>query len=162
MGFIERVWGEFYPDTPFNITFLNDRFRLLYDQDRKFGDIFMTFSSLAILIAILGLYGLASFFSLQRTKEVGVRKVLGASGGQIFYLFYRGFFYLIAVASLIGFPIVYFLMNSWLHNYAYRINFPWLSLPIALAIVLFFALLTVFYQTRKVASLNPAKTLKYE
>ena len=162
MAFIEKTWNEFYQDTPINIIFLDDRFRLLYDQDRKFGDIFITFSSLAIFIAILGLYGLASFFSLQRAKEVGVRKVLGASGRQILYLFYRGFFYLIGIASIIGFPAVYLLMNSWLNNYAYRIDFPWLSLPISLIIVLFFALVTVSYQTRKVASLDPAKTLKYE
>ena len=153
---------EYYPDTPFNIAFLDDRFSLLYDQDRRFGDIFVTFSSLAILIAILGLYGLASFYSLQRAKEVGVRKVLGASGNQILYLFYRGFFYLIATASIIGFPLVYILMNGWLNNYAYRSDFPWLTMPLSLFIVLLFALITVSYQTRKVASLDPAKTLKYE
>ncbi len=162
ISFIEKTWDEFYPDTPINIVFLDDRFRLLYDQDRKFGDIFVTFSSLAIFIAILGLYGLASFFSLQRAKEVGVRKVLGATGSQILYLFYKGFLLLIGIASVIGFPAVYLLMDQWLNNYAYRIDFPWLSLPISLLIVLFFALVTVSYQTRKVASLDPAETLKYE
>ncbi|MEQ9404268.1 MAG: ABC transporter permease [Cyclobacteriaceae bacterium] len=162
LEFLEDTWSEFYPETPIEITFLDNRFELLYDHDKRFGDVFMVFSSLAVLIAILGLYGLASFLSLQRSKEVGVRKVLGASGSQIIYLFYKGFFYLIGISALLGFPLVYFLMNGWLNNYAYRIDFPWLLPVLSLVIVLVFALITVGYQTSKVASVNPAQTLKYE
>lgn len=160
--FLEETWKDFYPETPISITFLDDRFELLYDQDRRFGDVFMVFSLLAISIAILGLYGLASFISLQRSKEVGVRKVLGASSSQIIYLFYKGFITLISISGILGLPLIYFLMSDWLDNYAHRIEFPWFTLLISMGIVLFFALVTVGYQTSKVASLDPAKTLKYE
>lgn len=162
LEFLEKTWLDFYPETPINVTFLEDRFALLYDQDKRFGDVFLVFSSLAIFIAILGLYGLASFISLQRSKEVGVRKVLGASGGQIIYIFYKGFISLIGISAVLGIPMIYFLMNDWLDNYAYRIDFPWPVLLLSFGIVSVFALITVGYQTSKVASLDPAKILKYE
>lgn len=122
----------------------------------------MVFATLAIFIAILGLFGLASFLSIQRSKEVGVRKVLGASYGQILFIFYKDFFVLIGVSAVVGLPLLYFLMNGWLDNYAYRIDFPWIMSVFALVIVSVFAFLTVGYQTMKVASLNPAQTLKDE
>ncbi|WP_421764579.1 ABC transporter permease [Ekhidna sp.] len=159
---IKSTWEEFYADAPLNYSFLDDRFAMLYKQDRSFGDTFMIFAILAVFIAVLGLYGLASFMSIQKSKEIGVRKVLGASEGQIIFLFYKDFFTLVALSSLIGFPVVYFLMNGWLDNYAYRISFPWILLGISLLIVLVFSLITVGYQTLKVAKLDPAKTLKYE
>lgn len=159
---MKSTWEQFYGDSPFNYAFLDERFAALYDQDRKFGDTFMVFAILAIFIAILGLYGLASFMSIQKSKEIGVRKVLGASEGQIIFLFYKDFFTLVGLSSLVGFPLVYFLMNGWLDNYAYRIDFPWLLLGLSLIIVLVFSLVTVGYQTLKVAKLDPAKTLKYE
>lgn len=162
MAFVEETWKQFFADTPMNMVFLDDRFAMLYDQDKRFGDVFMVFSSLAIFIAILGLYGLASFLSLQRSKEVGVRKVLGASDAQIIYIFFKGFFALIGVAAILGLPAVYFLMSNWLENYAFRIDFPWILTLGALGIVLLFALVTVGYQTMKVAKLDPAQTLKYE
>lgn len=159
---IKSTWSEFYGDSPLNYSFLDDRFAALYEQDRSFGDTFMIFAILAVFIAILGLYGLASFMSIQKSKEIGVRKVLGASESQIIYLFYKDFFTLVGLSSFVGFPLVYFLMNGWLDNYAYRIDFPWLLLVLALVIVLVFSLVTVGYQTLKVAKLDPAKTLKYE
>ncbi len=159
---LENTWKDFYPDAPLDITYLDERFASLYDQDKRFGDTFLVFALLAILVAILGLFGLSSFLSIQRSKEVGVRKVLGATKTQIVAIFYKDFFVLIAVSVLIGSPIVYFLMNSWLDNYAYRIDFPWWMLVIAGALISVFALATVGYQTSKVASLDPAKTLKYE
>ncbi|MEP0987699.1 ABC transporter permease [Ekhidna sp.] len=159
---IKSTWEEFYADAPLNYSFLDDRFAMLYKQDRSFGDTFMIFAILAVFIAVLGLYGLASFMSIQKSKEIGVRKVLGASEGQIIFLFYKDFFTLVALSSLVGFPVVYFLMNGWLDNYAYRISFPWILLGISLFIVLVFSLITVGYQTLKVAKLDPAKTLKYE
>ncbi len=159
---LENTWNEFYPNSPLDITYLDQRFAALYDQDKRFGNTFMVFALLAILVAILGLFGLSSFLSLQRSKEVGVRKVLGATKTQIVTIFYKDFFVLIGIAVLIGSPIVYFLMNSWLDNYAYRIEFPWWLLVIAGLLISLFALITVGYQTSKVASLDPAKTLKYE
>ncbi len=159
---LENTWSEFYPDSPLDITYLDQRFAALYDQDKRFGNTFLVFAMLAILVAILGLFGLSSFLSIQRSKEVGVRKVLGATKTQIVTIFYKDFFVLIGIAVLIGSPIVYFLMDSWLDNYAYRIEFPWWLLLIAGLLISVFALITVGYQTSKVASLDPAKTLKYE
>lgn len=159
---IKSTWEEFYADAPLNYSFLDDRFAALYEQDRSFGDTFMIFAILAVFIAILGLYGLASFMSIQKSKEIGVRKVLGASEGQIIILFYKDFFTLVSLSSLVGFPVIYFLMEGWLDNYAYRIGFPWLLLGMSLIIVLVFSLMTVGYQTLKVAKLDPAQTLKYE
>ena len=159
---VKKVWHEYHPEAPFELTFLDQRFELLYDQDQRFGDTFLVFAIMAIFIAMLGLYGLASFMSIQRSKEVGVRKVLGASGKQILLLFYRDFIFLIGFAALISFPLVFLLMNDWLDNYSFRIQFPWVILLLALAVVLVFALATVGYQTLKVAKLDPAKTLKYE
>jgi putative ABC transport system permease protein len=162
MEHLEATWTSFYPNAPFGLTFLDQRFAALYDQDRRFGDTFMVFAFLAIFIAILGLYGLASFLSIQRSKEVGVRKVLGASSGQILYIFYKDFFSLIAFSAVFGFPTIYFLMDSWLNNYAFRIEFPWLMLVVSLVIVSVFAFGTVGYQILKVAKMNPAQTLQYE
>jgi len=105
---------------------------------------------------------LSAFIAIQRTKEVGVRKVLGASIPGIIAMFYKDFAKLIGIAGMIGIPTVYFVMSSWLQNYAFRIEFPWIVTIIALAIVSAFALLVVGFQTHKVAVLDPAKTLKYE
>lgn len=162
IDYVLEIWEEFYPQAPIDLLFLDDRFNSLYEQDRKFGNVFIVFSVLAIFIGILGLYGLASFLSIQRSKEVGVRKVLGAKQGQILFIFYKGFLSLIGLSAIIGFPLVYLIMNGWLNDFAYRIDFPWISLVLSLLIVLALALLTVGYQTMKVARLDPAKTLKYE
>lgn len=162
INFIETKWKEFYPETPLDYTYLDDRFATLYQQDTRFGEVFMLFSVLAILIATLGLFGLTSFMALQRTKEVGVRKVLGASVGSIIAIFYKDFLLLLAVSAILGLPIVYYSMNFWLENYAFRIDFPWTLSILSVFIVVGFALLTVGYQTYKVAVLNPANTLKYE
>ncbi len=162
LAYIEESWKKFFGDAPLDIQFLDRRFEQLYKEDRRFGNVFGSFSLLAILVAILGLFGLSSFIAVQRTKEVGVRKVLGASIGNIISLFYKDFMLLIGSSSLIGFPVVYFVMNKWLSNYAYRIDFPWWLLLLAFFIISVFALITVGYQTSKVASLDPAKTLKYE
>nr|WKN35708.1 ABC transporter permease [Tunicatimonas sp. TK19036] len=162
LAYMQETWAEFFPDTPLNYTFLDDRFAALYEQDRRFGEIFGTLSVLAILIAILGLFGLSSFMAVQRTTEVGVRKVLGASVPNIIGIFYKDFLVLLGIAGLIGIPATYFGMNTWLENYAYRIDFPWLIAVLAIGIVMVFALMTVGYQVYQVAILDPAKTLKEE
>ena len=122
----------------------------------------MIFSVLAILIASLGLFGLSSYMAIQRTKEVGVRKVLGASVASIIGIFYKDFLLLLAISAVLGLPLVYVSMNIWLESYAFRIEFPWLLAISSIVIVAVFALITVGFQTFKVAILNPAKTLKYE
>lgn len=162
LDYLQGTWKEYFTDAPLDYTFLDDRFAALYSQDQRFRRVFGVFSILAILIATMGLFGLASFLSIQRTKEVGVRKVLGASTTGIIGLFYSDFISLIALATLIGAPAVYFGMMTWLENYAYRIDFPWELVGLSLLVVIVLALITVGYQTYKVAILNPAKTLKHE
>ncbi|MEK6480260.1 ABC transporter permease [Catalinimonas sp. 4WD22] len=162
LEYLSDTWNEFFPDTPFDYTFLDERFAALYEQDRRFGEIFGTLSALAIFIAILGLFGLSSFMAVQRTTEVGVRKVLGASIPNIIGIFYKEFLILLSISGLIAIPATYWGMNSWLKNYAFRIDFPWLVIMLALCIVMLFALITVGYQIYQVAILDPAKTLRDE
>ncbi|MGB3586969.1 MAG: FtsX-like permease family protein, partial [Tunicatimonas sp.] len=162
LAHLNETWDKFFPDAPLDYTFLDDRFAALYEQDQRFGQIFGTFAGLAIFIAMLGLFGLSSFMAVQRTAEVGVRKVLGATLPSIIGIFYRDFLVLLGIAGLISLPVVYYGMNGWLQSYAYRIDFPWLLAGAALLIVVFFALLTVGYQVYQVAVLNPAKTLRHE
>lgn len=162
LEFIEETWGKYYADIPFMYSFLDERFNALYAQDQRFGDVFAVFAAFTILVSMLGLFGLASFMSLQRTKEVGIRKVLGASVSSIVGLFYKEFLILLGASAVIGIPIIYFAMNSWLDNYAFRISFPWFAAVIALALIVTFALVTVGYQTLKVATVNPSKSIRYE
>lgn len=162
MSNIEEKWAEFYPNAPLDIRFLDERFERLYEEDRRFGSVFGAFSGLAIFIAILGLFGLASFMALQKTKEMGIRKVLGAPISNIVMIFFKDFATLIGVAAVLGIPTVYLVMNQWLDNYAYRIDFPWWITVVTLIIILFFAFLTVGYQIYKVAVLNPSKIIRYE
>lgn len=159
---IEKRWAEMFPTSTLEYSFINDRFDRLYKEDRRFGAVFSVFSGFALLVAILGLFGLISFIAAQRTKEVGVRKVLGASEAHIVGLFYREFLILIGIATLIGVPIVFFGMNSWLDNYAHRIGFPWFVVVISLLVVIICSLITVSTRVLKVAGMNPANTLKYE
>lgn len=162
IDYIEKTWASFFPDLPFNYSFLSERFARLYAQEQRFGTIFLVFASLAVVIALLGLYGLASFISLQRSKEVGVRKVLGATETQIIGIFYRYFLKLVGLSALFGLPLVYVFMTGWLDNYAYHIEFPWFTLLIALVIVAVLAFITVAYQTSKVARLNVTAILRSE
>ncbi|MEM1120025.1 MAG: ABC transporter permease [Bacteroidota bacterium] len=159
---IQAVWKQFYPNSPFSYAFLDERFEKLYKEDEKFGFIFANFAVLAVIVAIMGLFGLASFLSIQRTKEVCVRKVLGASTSNIILLFFKDFVWLILAAVLIGIPLTYVSMNDWLNGYAHRIDFPWWVILLSMFLVGLFAFLTVSFQTYKIARLNPAKTIKYE
>ena len=159
---VEQVWGQFFPNSPFNYAFLDERFSKLYKEDKKFGFIFANFSLLAIFVALLGLFGLSSYLSIQRTKEVSIRKVLGASIQNIILLFFRDFLWLIIIAVGVGLPLVYFSMNKWLNGYAYRIDFPWWVLGLSVFLLILLAFFTVSYQTYKIAILNPAKTIRHE
>lgn len=159
---VEATWRKFFPNSPFSYAFVDSRFEKLYVEDKKFGLLFGNFSILAIIVASLGLLGLASFLAIQRTKEVGVRKVLGASTGNIIMLFFKDFIYLLGIAVVIGVPLVYLSMSGWLSNYAYRIDFPWWSMVVACLIIGLFAFVTVGLQTYRVAVLDPAKTIRHE
>jgi len=162
MSFIETKWKEVYPDQPYSYTFLSERFNRQFEADEKRGLIFTLFTILAILIACLGLFGLASYMVEQRTKEIGIRKVFGADEGVIVRLISKEFLLLIAVSIVIAIPVAYYFMSNWLENYVYRtkISVPLLLLAAILTIVITF--ITISYKAYQAAILNPASSLKTE
>jgi putative ABC transport system permease protein len=159
---IRAKWQTDFPNAPFEYYFLDQQFDKAYKNDKQFGIFFGIFAGLAIFIACLGLFGLSSFIALQKTKEIGVRKVLGASLQGIVVLMYKNFLILVSIAVLIGLPIIYLIMESWLSNYTYRINMPlWVFAISALALFLI-SFITVALQSLKAANVNPVESLKYE
>ncbi len=159
---IEKRWKKIVPYRPFSYYFEDETFNQQYQDEDRFGKLFVDFSILTILISCLGLLGLASYSTLQRTKEIGIRKVLGASVTAIVRLLSGEFLQLVILALLIAIPLCWFFMNRWLANYYYRIAFPWWLLGLAGALAVFIALLTISVQSMKAASANPVKSLKME
>jgi len=162
MDRIRETWGRVAPGQPFEPAFLDENFEDLYRSDRRMGTVFRDFAGLAIFISCLGIFGLAAFTAEQRTKEIGVRKVLGASTAGIVSLLSREFLLLVTVANLIAWPSGYFLTNRLLRNYAYRIDIPvWIFLGAGILAYLI-ALLTVGFQAFKAARTEPVHALRYE
>jgi len=162
LAFIENKWRELDPAHPFDYSFMDETFDKLYRSEEKLGQIFSIFSILAISIAALGLFGLALFMVEQRTKEIGIRKVLGASIGSIFILVSKEFAFLVLIANVAAWPTAYFLMRKWLQNFAYRVNMePWIFLMSGV-IALLIAFLTISYQAVKAAMADPVKSLRFE
>lgn len=159
---IEQPWNRFFPGNPIDYFYLDQFFNRQYESDRQFGNIFTLFTGLAIFIACLGLFGLASFLTTQRTKEIGIRKVLGSSVSNIVLLLSRGFIQLVLVANLFAWPLAWFAMDSWLQGFPYRIQLNPAWFIIAGLGVVMIAFFSVGFQTLKAALVNPAKTLKYE
>ncbi len=159
---IEHAWHSFSPEVPFHANFLDDRFEALYKSEQKQGNIFTAFSGIAILIACLGLFGLSAFSISQRVKEIGVRKVLGASTGSLVSLLSKDFLKLVVIAALIAFPVAWFAMHRWLQDFAYRINMPWWVFVLAAIIAAAVALATISFQAVKAALSNPVKSLRSE
>ena len=159
---VKKAWDRTFPESPFDYFFLDERFNAQYRTDRQFGRVFGLFAGLAVLVACLGLFGLSLFTTAQRTKEIGVRKVLGASVSSVLLLLSKDFLKLILLANLIAWPLAYWGIRQWLQNYAFRIDIsPWLFvLPTLL--VLLIALLTVSGQTWRAARQNPVKALRTE
>jgi putative ABC transport system permease protein len=158
----EKVWQKVYPAYPFNYVFLDDQFNNLYRRDLNTGTIVNVFSGLAILIACLGLFALASYSTTQRTKEIGVRKVVGASTTVIVRLLVVDFVRWVAVANLIAWPLAWFAASKWLQNFAYRIEVDPLLLIGASVVAMLVAVLTVLSQSWRAALINPARALRYE
>ena len=158
---IEKLWVEF-SDDPLLSFFLDEDFDNRYQEDRRTGRLAIIFSVLAILIASLGLYGLASFTAEQRTKEIGIRKVNGASASIILGLLSKEIIILVGISTLIAWPIGYFLMKAWLQNFYFRV--PWSPLPyiLALVIVMTVAWLSISYQALKASRTNPADALRHQ
>ncbi|HMB92063.1 MAG TPA: FtsX-like permease family protein, partial [Rhodothermales bacterium] len=156
------TWESLYPGYPFRYFFLDEDFNEQYQSEEQLSRIFTTFATLAILIACLGLFGLAAFTAQQRTKEIGVRKVLGASVLSIVGLLSKNFVGLVALAFIIAAPLTYFGMAQWLQDFAYRVNLSWWVFLLAGGLALLIALMTVSYQSIKAALTDPVKSLRYE
>lgn len=159
---IEKVWNQFLPNRPFEYQFLDERYRQLYEAEQSQGQLFAVFSGLAIFIACLGLFGLATFNTLQRVKEIGIRKVLGASVPNILRLLSTEIVVLIIVSNVIAWPVAWYLMGQWLDSFAYHINMNLLIYLISGIVAVLIALVTVSTQTVKAAMTNPSSTLRYE
>jgi ABC-type antimicrobial peptide transport system permease subunit len=159
---VETIWQRVIPDYPFDYRFMDYQFDRMYRAETRIGTLLNYFTVLAVFIACLGLFGLASFTAEQRTKEIGIRKVLGASVSQVTYLLCREFFLLVLLANLLAWPLAYFGMKSWLENYAYRTGLGAMIFVVAMALVLAVALASVSFQALRAAVASPADALKYE
>ncbi len=162
MGYIEKAWKNFTSNKPYEYSFLDDDFDRLYMNENQTRKLFSIFSFLAIFIACLGLFGLASFIADRKTKEIGIRKVLGASVPGIVKILNTSFVKWVLIANLIAWPIAWYVMNRWLQNFAYRIGLSWWMFVLAAVLALFIALVTVSIQTVKAALKNPIDSLRYE
>ncbi|MGV3558648.1 ABC transporter permease [Larkinella arboricola] len=162
LGFLEQKWKSLRSDEPFEYSFLNEDFQKNYQAETRTSRIVGYFTAISILISCLGLFGLAAFAAQQRTKEIGVRKVLGASVANIVLLLSKDFLKLVIVAILIASPIAWWAMNEWLQDFAYKIAIPWWVFLVAGALALLIAFITVSFQSIKAALMNPVKSLKAE
>ena len=162
LGLLKDTWNRFMPGQPFEYSFLDERFNNVYRTEEKIGEIFGSFAVLAIFVGCLGLFGLAAFVAEQRTKEIGIRKVLGASISSIITLLSKEFAILVGIANFIAWPAAYFIMKKWLEDFAYKTAMsPWTFLAAGMAALLI-ALITISYQSIKAALANPVNSIKYE
>jgi len=159
---MQKTWTRLNPGVPFAYSFLDKDFQRLYENDQRVSRILTSFMVIAIMIACLGLFGLAAFSAEQRKKEIGIRKVLGAAPGNVMLILSKDFFVLILVASLIAFPIAWWTMHAWLQNFAYRAGISWWIFLLSGMIAALIAMLTISYQAIKAAFLNPLTSLKSE
>ncbi|MDO1447370.1 ABC transporter permease [Rhodocytophaga aerolata] len=162
IGAIGQVYNRYKTDKPFDYTFLDDTYRKQYENQISTAKIMFAFTAFAIIIACMGLFGLATFTAEQRTKEIGIRKVLGASVSQIVAMLSKDLLKLIAVAFVISTPIAWYFMHKWLEDFAYRIDIEWWVFGLAGVVALFIALFTVSFQAIKAALSNPVKSLRNE
>ncbi|GAA0560376.1 ABC transporter permease [Chitinophaga japonensis] len=159
---ITAVWKDFSPHQPIRYTFLDQRFARMYTDVQRTGRIFSSFAVLAIIVACLGLLGLSAFIAEKRTKEIGVRKVLGASVSNVVVLLSKDFLKLVVIAMVIASPLAWYAMQLWLENFAYHINVEWWVFILAGSIAVTIALLTVSFQSVKAALMNPVQSLRTE
>jgi len=159
---IETTWKNFLPDTPYQYTFLDENFTRLYEAEQQQKTLLIIFASLAIFIACLGLFGLSAFAIMQRLKEIGIRKVLGADTSTIVALLSKDFLKLVAFAAIPAFVVSWYFMNKWLEDFAYRISMPWWMFLAAGILAAVIALITISFQAIKAALTNPVKSLRTE
>lgn len=158
----ERSWKQYNADAPFNYFFLDEVYTNLYKSEQRTGTLFNIFSVIAVLISCLGLFGLAAYTTQVRTKEIGVRKVLGASVAGILQLLAKDFLRLVLIALVIAIPVAWYAMNKWLQDFAYKINIGWTVFVLAGIIAILIAIITISFQSVKAALANPVKTLRSE
>ncbi len=159
---IKDIWNKYFPSDPFSYFFLDEFFSRQYEENKRFGDVFGLFSALAIAIACLGLLALSAYNVLQRTKEIGVRKVLGASLRDLVIILSREFVLLVSIAFVIAIPVSWLIMNKWLQSFAYRTGIPWWIFGLSGVLALLTALVTVSVQAIKAGMANPVKSLRSE
>ena len=162
MAKIETVFKKYNPAFPFQASFVDEEFARKFGNEKRIGTLAAFFATLAIVISCLGLFGLASFVAEQRTKEIGIRKVLGASVAHLWQMLSKDFVILVVISCLIAVPVAYFYLNNWLLAYEYRTDIPWWIFAISCFGALIITLLTVSFQTIKASIMNPVKSLKTE
>jgi putative ABC transport system permease protein len=162
LDFIQKTWRDTFPGEEFEYAFLDNRIDQLYESEKKMQDLFIIFSALSILVACLGLLGLVSFTAELKTKEIGIRKVLGASTGRLIILLSKEFIKWIVLANIVAWPLAWFLMGRWLQNFAYRTSIGWIVFVSAGFVTMAIAVFTFIFQTFKSASAKPANSLRYE
>jgi putative ABC transport system permease protein len=162
VNFIRSIWDEFKVEKPFEYTFLSDSLNELYSEDKRFGKILMLFSGLTLFIALLGIFGMSMINAEIKTKEIGIRKVMGATPGDVLSKLSREFLILVLIAIVLAFPVAYILMTKWLQNFEYHGNIKLWIFPLAGLISAVLVFLTVGYHVNRIANSNPADALKYE
>jgi len=162
MQSIKKIWEKTFPNYVYEYRFLDDKIESFYKQENQLSNLYKIFAVIAIFLSCLGLYGLASFMAVQRIKEVGIRKVLGASVGGVVYLFSKEFIILITIAFIIASPVAWYFMNQWLQDYVYRINISWWTFIVGGISAIVIALITVSFKAIKAALANPVKSLRSE
>jgi putative ABC transport system permease protein len=159
---VQTTWDKYFPNDPFNYYFLDEVFDQQYKTDKLYVKVFSLFSFLAILIACFGLLGLSAYNILQRTKEIGIRKVMGASVKNVLFILSKDFLMLVGISFLLAVPVAWWVMHNWLQDFAYRINMPWWVFAIAGMIAALIAFITISFQAIKAAVANPVKSLRSE
>jgi putative ABC transport system permease protein len=159
---ITNVWSKFAPGYPIDFKFMDETYGEMYKAEGKLSDLLWIFTVMAIIVGCMGLFGLAAFSAEQRTKELGIRKVLGANAFDIVGLLSKNFLVLVVIAALIAFPIAWWAMNDWLKDFPYRVNISWWIFGGAIIAALAIALLTISFQAIKAAVANPVKSLRTE
>ena len=156
------MWKQIYPGGDFTYNFFDDSIALLYEKDYKTATLLSTAMFIAIFISCLGLFGLSMFAAGKRTKEIGIRKVLGASIANILIMLSKDFIALVIISITIASPITWYFMNNWLQDFVYRIKISWWMFAAAGLMVILIVIISVSYQVVKAATANPVKTLRYE
>jgi putative ABC transport system permease protein len=159
---IKQQWNSFTPDAPLAYSFFDERFAQTYQAEQKIGRILSIFAGLTIFVACLGLFGLATFTAEQRTKEIGIRKVLGASLTNIVSLLSKDFLKLVLVANILAWPLAWWAMHQWLQDFEYRTDIGWWVFGVAGVAALLIAFITISFQAIKAALANPVKSLRSE